>query len=140
MRYGNFCDFLEAKIVNLGLIDSQLDLSLNNINGNDPGQNKFEVHTSKIMAKMANFRPKIGKDASFAPTFNDHYSAIFFDFWSSTSHGQHWVYVPKTTLKLLVHVLAMAPNLKLKGSQLSLVNWTVKGGALYLNEGRGRGV
>ena len=41
------------------------------------GQNKFEVHISKNMAKIADFQPKIGQDATFAPTFNGHNSAIF---------------------------------------------------------------
>ena len=51
-------------MVNLGPIDFQLGWPLN-INGNDR-QNKFEVHISKHVAKMANFRPKIGQDATFA--------------------------------------------------------------------------
>ena len=28
------------------------------------GQNKFEVHISKNMAKLADFRPKIGQEAT----------------------------------------------------------------------------
>ena len=44
---------LEAKMVKLGPINSQLGLPLN-INVND-GQNKFAVHISKNMAKIANF-------------------------------------------------------------------------------------
>ena len=71
-----FLCFLESKMVNLGLIDFQLGLSLN-INGNN-GQYKFEVHISKNMAKMANFRPKVGQDATFAPTLNGHNSASFY--------------------------------------------------------------
>ena len=55
--------FLEAKPVNLGPIVFQLGLPLN-MNGND-GQNKFEVYISKNVAKMANFRPEIGQDATF---------------------------------------------------------------------------
>ena len=37
----------------------------------------------------------------------------FGPFFTPRSHmgtGQHWVYGPKTTLKLLVHVLALVPN------------------------------
>ena len=50
---------LEDKLVNLGPIDFQMGLPFNtNVN---EGQNKFEVHISKYMAKMANFRPKIGQ-------------------------------------------------------------------------------
>ena len=32
------------------------------------------------------------------------------NFWSNASHGQDWVYGPKTILKLLVHVLTTAPR------------------------------
>ena len=39
LRYGHFCGFMEAKMVNLGPIDFQLGLPLN-INEND-GQNKM---------------------------------------------------------------------------------------------------
>ena len=67
--------FFGTKVVNLGPIDFLLDFTLN-INVND-GQNKFEVHISKNMARIANFQPKIGQDATFAPTFNGHNSAIF---------------------------------------------------------------
>ena len=33
------------------------------------GKNKFEVHISKNMAKIANFQPKIGQDATFAKLY-----------------------------------------------------------------------
>ena len=49
-----FCGFLEDKMINLGPIDFLLGLLLN-INVNN-GQNKFEVHIFKKMAKIANFR------------------------------------------------------------------------------------
>ena len=62
-----FLWFLEVKVVNLGPIDSQLGLPLN-INGNYM-QNKFEAHISKNVAKLVNFRPKIGQDATFAHNF-----------------------------------------------------------------------
>ena len=75
--------FLEAKMVNFGPIDFQLGLPLT-INGNE-GPNKFEVHISKNVVKMANFQPKIGKDATFAAIFNGHNSAIFILFWRSTT-------------------------------------------------------
>ena len=45
-------------MADLGLIDSKLGLYIK-INVNS-GQNKFEVHISKTMAKMAILRPKIG--------------------------------------------------------------------------------
>ena len=41
------------------------------------GKNRFEDHISKNVAKMANFWPKIGPDATFAATLNGHKSAIF---------------------------------------------------------------
>ena len=63
-----FVFFLKAKMVNLGPIDFQLGWPLNII-GND-GQNKFEVHISKIVAKMAYIRPTIGHDAISVPTLN----------------------------------------------------------------------
>ena len=64
-------------MVNLGPINFQLCLPLKvNVNGND-GQNKFEVHITKNVANMADFRPKLGQDATFAPTLNRHNSAIF---------------------------------------------------------------
>ena len=44
-------------------INFQLGLAIN-ININDR-QNKFEVHISKNVAKIAKFRPKIGHDAIF---------------------------------------------------------------------------
>ena len=53
-------------MVNLGPIDFQLGLPFN-INRNE-GQNKFEVHISKNVTKMANFRPEIGQDATFVIT------------------------------------------------------------------------
>ena len=42
-----------------------------NINVND-GQNKFEVHISKTKAKIANFKSKIGQDATYFLTLNGH--------------------------------------------------------------------
>ena len=78
-----FLWFLEAKVVSLGPIDFQLSLPLN-INWND-GQNKFEVHISKNVAKMANFQPKIGQDSTFPPTFNGQNLDILIRFWRSTT-------------------------------------------------------
>ena len=66
LRYGHFC----VKVVNLGPMDFQLGLPLN-IKKNE-GQNKFEVHISKNVAKMAIFWPKIGQDATFAPSLNEY--------------------------------------------------------------------
>ena len=61
LRYGHFGEFLEffwARIANLGLIDFKLGLYIKvNVNA---GQNKFEVHISKNVAKMAVLWPKIG--------------------------------------------------------------------------------
>ena len=65
-------------MANLGLIDFQIGLPLH-INQNYE-QNKFEIHISKYVVKMAYFRPNIGQDATFAPTLYGHNSAIFFRF------------------------------------------------------------
>ena len=58
LRYGHFGEFLEFfswdRMANLGLIDFKLGLLFKvNVNG---GQNKFEVHISKMLPKW----PKIG--------------------------------------------------------------------------------
>ena len=130
-----FLWFLEDKIVNLGPIDFKLGVPVN-INVND-GQNKFEVHMSKNMAKIVNFQPKTGQDTTFAPTLSGHNSAIFyliltydhtkiisslrriiflldFGFWpilfSEASHGQYCAHGPKTTLELWVNVQAITPD------------------------------
>ena len=59
------------------IIGSPLDINVNY------GQHKFEVHISKNRARIANFQPKIGQDASFAPTFNGHNSVIFYPILTS---------------------------------------------------------
>ena len=54
LRYGHFGKFLEFFgdiMANLGLIDFKLDLSIK-VNVNER-QNKFKVHISKHLAKMA---------------------------------------------------------------------------------------
>ena len=61
LKYGHFC----------------VNINVNN------GQNKFEVHISISMAKKANFQPKIGLDATFAPTLSGHNSAIFYPILTS---------------------------------------------------------
>ena len=62
LRYGHFGEFLEFfrdRIANLGLIDFKLGLYIKvNVNS---WQNKFEVHISKNVAKMAVLWPKIGQ-------------------------------------------------------------------------------
>ena len=55
--------FLKTKLVNLGQIDFLLGLPLD-INVNDE-QNKFKVHISINIAKITNYQPKIGHDATF---------------------------------------------------------------------------
>ena len=61
LRYGHFGEFLEFfwdRMANLGLIDFKLGLYIKvNVSA---GQNKFEVHISKNVAKMAVLWPKIG--------------------------------------------------------------------------------
>ena len=62
LRYGHFGEFLEVfgdRMADLCLIDSKLGLYIK-INVNNR-QNKFEVHISKNVAKMAMLWPKIGQ-------------------------------------------------------------------------------
>ena len=60
----------------LGLIHLYIGLPIN-INAND-GQNKFEVHILKYVAKITNYLPIMGKDATFVQTLNGHNSRSFF--------------------------------------------------------------
>ena len=135
-------------MADLGLIDSKLGLYIK-INVND-WQNKFEVHISKNVAKMAILWPKIGQRHFGARASHGHNLAIFHQiltkehtkmtsslrriewntilrsiflfyilvFWphfcSEASHGQCCTYGLKTTLKLLVHVLAIMASSYLK--------------------------
>ena len=135
-------------MADLGLIDSKLGLYIK-INVNN-GQNKFEVHISKNVAKMAILWPKIGQRHFGAHASYGHNLAIFHQiltnehtkmtsslrriewntilssislfyilvFWphfcSEASHGQCCTYGLKTTLKLLVHVLAIMASSYLK--------------------------
>ena len=121
-------------MADLGLIDSKLSLYIK-INVNN-GQNKFEVHISKNVAKMAILWPKIGQRHFGAHASHGHNLAIFHQiltnehtkmtsslfyilvFWphfcSEASHGQCCTYGLKTTLKLLVHVLAIMASSYLK--------------------------
>ena len=63
-------------MVNLGPINDQLGLPFN-FDIND-GQNKFELKISKDLAKMSNFRPKIGQDVTLAKSLNWHITRPFF--------------------------------------------------------------
>ena len=59
LRYGHFGEFLESfweRMADLGLIDSKRGLYIK-IDVNN-GQNKFEVHISKNVAKMPSYGPK----------------------------------------------------------------------------------
>ena len=61
LRYGHFGEVLEFfldRMANLGLIDFKRGLFIKVIV--NAGQNKFEVHISKNVAKMAVLWPKIG--------------------------------------------------------------------------------
>ena len=62
-------------MADLGLIDSKLSLCIK-INVNN-GQNKFEVHISKTVAKMAILWPKIGQRHFGARASHGHNLAIF---------------------------------------------------------------
>ena len=62
-------------MVNLGLINFKLGLYIKvNVNA---GQNKFQVHISKNVAKMAVLWPKIGQRHFAARTSHGHNLAIF---------------------------------------------------------------
>ena len=135
-------------MADLGRIDSKLGLYIKvSVN---KGQNKFEVHISKNVAKMAIVWPKIGQRHFGVRASHCHNLAIFHQiltnehtkmtsslrriewnkilssislfyilfFWphfcSEASHGQCCTYGLKTTLKLLVHVLAIMASSYLK--------------------------
>ena len=144
----SFWSLFGNRMADLGLIDSKLGLYIK-INVNS-GQNKFEVHISKNVAKMAILWPKIGQRHFGTRASHGHNLAIFHQiltnehtkmtsslrriewntilssiflfyilvFWphfcSETSHGQCCTYGLKTTLKLLVHVLAIMASSYLK--------------------------
>ena len=75
-RYGHFSSFLEDKICVQSTSKWVWPLILMWMMG-------IKVHISQNVAKMANFGPKIGQDATFAPTLNGHNSVIFIRFWHS---------------------------------------------------------
>ena len=144
----SFWSLFGNRMADLGLINSKLGLYIK-INVNN-GQNKFEVHISKNVAKMAILWPKIGQRHFGARASHGHNLAIFHQiltnehikmtsslrriewntrlssislfyilvFWphfcSEASHGQCCTYGLKTTLKLLVHVLAIMASSYLK--------------------------
>ena len=62
--------FLWNKIAHLGLIHFWIGLPVN-INTN-VGQNKFEDHILKNVAKITNYLPKMSQDATFGRTLNGH--------------------------------------------------------------------
>ena len=75
-RYGHsFWSLFGNRMADLGLIDSKLGLYIK-INVNN-GQNKFEVHISKTVAKMAILWPKIGQRHFGARASHGHNLAIF---------------------------------------------------------------
>ena len=140
----SFWSLFGNRMADLRLIDSKLGLYIK-INVNN-GQNKFEVHISKTVAKMAILWPKIGQRHFGARASHGHNLAIFHQiltnehtemtsslrriewnqilsyislfyilvFCSEASHGQCCTYGLKTTLKLLVHVLAIMASSYLK--------------------------
>ena len=71
----SFSSLFGNRMANLGLIDSKLGLYIK-INVNN-GQNKFEVHISKNVAKMAILWPKIGQRHFGARASHGHNLAIF---------------------------------------------------------------
>ena len=78
LRYGHLGEFLEFfgdRMAELGLIDFKLGLYIK-VNVNN-GQNKFEVHISNNVAKMAILWPKIGQRHFGARASHGHNLAIF---------------------------------------------------------------
>ena len=71
----SFWSLFGNRMADLGLIDSKLSLYIK-INVNN-GQNKFEVHISKNVAKMAILWPKIGQRHFGARASHGHNLAIF---------------------------------------------------------------
>ena len=71
----SFWSLFGNRMADLGLIDSKLGLYIK-INVNN-GQNKFEVHISKNVAKMAILWPKIGQRHFGARASHGHNLAIF---------------------------------------------------------------
>ena len=72
----SFCSFFGDRMADWGLIDSKLSLYIK-VNVNN-GQNKFEVHISKNVAKMAILWPKIGQRHFGARASHGHNLAIFY--------------------------------------------------------------
>ena len=154
----SFWSLFGNRMADLGLIDSKLGLYIK-INVNNR-QNKFEVHISKTVAKMAILWPKIGQRHFGARASHGHNLAIYHQiltnehtkmtnslrriewnqilssislfyvlvFWlhfcSEASHGQCCTYGLKTTLKLLVHVLAIMASSYLKLCSYKNQGWT----------------
>ena len=79
LRYGHLGEFLEFffgdRMADLGLIDFKLGLYIK-VNVNN-GQNKFEVHITKNVAKMAILWPKIGQRHFGARASHGHNLATF---------------------------------------------------------------
>ena len=71
----SFWSFFGDRMADLGLIDSKRGLYIK-INVNN-GQNKFEVHISKNVAKLAILWPKIGQRHFGARASHGHNLAIF---------------------------------------------------------------
>ena len=71
----SFWSLFGDRMADLGLIDSKLGLYIKIYVNN--GQNKFEVHISKNVAKMAILWPKIGQRHFGARASHGHNLAIF---------------------------------------------------------------
>ena len=80
----SFWSLFGNRIADLGLIDSELGLYIT-INVNN-GQNKFEVHISITVAKMAILWPKIGQRHFGACASHGHNLAIFSSNFDKRTH------------------------------------------------------
>ena len=70
-----FLEFFGDRMANLGQVDFKLGLYIG-VNVNN-GQNKFEVHISKHLAKMAINWHNIGQMPLLSPNINGHNSVFF---------------------------------------------------------------
>ena len=103
-------------MADLGLIDSKLGLYIK-INVNK-GQNKFEVHISKTVAKMAILWPKIGQRHFGARASHGHNLAIFHQILTNEHTKMTKLYL------LVLYIVFLAPFLLRGLTWAMLYVWT----------------
>ena len=105
----SFWSFFGDRMADLGLIDSKRGLYIK-INVNN-GQNKFEVHISKNVAKMAILWPKIGQRHFGARASHGHNLAIFHQILTN----EHTKMESNSKLYLLVSYIGFLAPFLLRG-------------------------